>query len=166
MSDTNPLGQAEEADFLKIWAESFSKLSQAAFSFSPDSAPPEMLRQVRSGIFQALTHSWDEFLRSPQFMRSMKEMMDNAIAFRNMSRGFLNKARQDFGSIGQEDFDALVLAVRQVEARMAERSNDLSAQLAALNHRLTSMENTLRLADRAPVSRRKTPRRRRAPHKT
>jgi hypothetical protein len=120
--------------------ESFSKLGQAAFSFSPESAPPELMRQIRSGLFQALAQSWDEFLRSPEFMRSMKETMDQAIAFRKLSTDFLAKARHELGGLGPQDADALVLAISRMESRMVEGLSELSAQLAALKQRLDDLE--------------------------
>ena len=42
------------AAFQQIWGETFSKMMQLGFTFSPESAPPEFMRQMRSGIFQAL----------------------------------------------------------------------------------------------------------------
>jgi len=105
MNEQNPDLTGQSLDFLKIWTDSFAKLSKAAFTFSPDALPPEMLRQLRSGMFQALAQSWDEFLRSPQFMDGMKQMMENAVAFRKLSTEFLTKAHQELGGVTPEDVE-------------------------------------------------------------
>jgi hypothetical protein len=138
--ETNLEGQA--LAFLRLWTESFSKLGQAAFSFSPDSAPPEMLRQVRAGMFQALAQSWDEFMRSPQFLESLKQMMDNAVAFRKISADFLTKARHELGGVAQEDLAGVLLSVRQSETRILDRLEALSNQVADLSRRLDQLESS------------------------
>src|SRR5207302_10449800 len=92
MSDPTENAFQQAASFQKVWMETFTKMAQAGLSFSPDSTPPELMRQMRSGIFSALSQSWDEYMRSPQFMESMKTMMDNAITFRKMSTDFLTEA--------------------------------------------------------------------------
>src|SRR5437764_226183 len=132
--------ESQTLAFLKICTESFAKIGKAAFTFSPDAVPPEMLRQVRSGMFQALAQSWDEFLRSPQFMEGMKQMMDNAVAFRKLSSEFLTTAHQELGGVTSEDVEGLVGVVRHMESRLAERMEALSSQMAELNRRLSELE--------------------------
>lgn len=115
--------------FQKIWGETFSKLMQLGFTFSPDSAPPEFIRQMRTGIFQALAQSWEHFLRSPQFMEGMKHWMDNALAFRKLSSDFFNKVRQETQTTSREDIDAVMLAMRHLETRVLDRVEELAAQV-------------------------------------
>lgn len=117
------------AAFQQIWGETFSKLMQLGFTFSPESAPPEFMRQVRSGIFQALGQSWEHFLRSPQFMEGMKQHMDNAIAFRKMSSDFFSKVRHETQSTSRDDIDAVILAVRHMETRILDRVEELAARI-------------------------------------
>jgi hypothetical protein len=125
--------------FQKIWGETFNKLMQLGFTFSPESAPPEFMRQMRSGIFQALAQSWDHFLRSPQFMEAMKQHMDNAIAFRRMSSDFFNKVRHETQSTTRDDIDSVMLAVRHMESRVLDRVEELAAQVDAVNKRLDAV---------------------------
>lgn len=121
------------AAFQQIWGETFSKLMQLGFTFSPDSAPPEFMRQVRSGIFQALGKSWEHFLRSPQFMEGMKQHMDNAIAFRKMSGDFFSKVRHETQSTSRDDIDAVMLAVRHMETRILDRVEELAGRIEKTN---------------------------------
>jgi len=123
------------AAFQKIWGETFSKLMQTGFTFSPESAPPEFMRQMRSGIFQALAQSWEHFLRSPQFMEGMKQYMDNALAFRKMSSDFFTKVRHETQTTSREDIDSVMLAVRHMETRVLDRVEELAAQIDEVSKR-------------------------------
>lgn len=136
--EQNGTNQAAEqwAAFQQIWGETFSKLMQLGFTFSPESAPPEFMRQMRSGIFDALGKSWEHFLRSPQFMESMKQHMDNAIAFRKMSGDFFTKMRHETQSTSRDDIDAIMLTVRHMETRVLERVERLAMKIDHINHQL------------------------------
>jgi hypothetical protein len=114
---------------------------QAGFTFSPESAPPEFLRQMRSGIFQGLSQAWDQFLRSPQFLEGMKQWMDNAMAFRKMTNDFLTKARHETQATAREDIDGVMLAVRHMETRILDRVEELASQVDALNKRFDADES-------------------------
>lgn len=145
MNEQNQQAEQQGAAFLKLWIESFAKLGQAAFSFSPDAVPPELLRQVRTGMFRAMAQSWEEFLRSPQFMEGAKQMMDNALALRKLSTEFLTKARHELGGVAQEDVDGLVVAVHHLENRLMSRVDELTNQIAEMNRRFDAMEKSLAL---------------------
>jgi hypothetical protein len=129
MNDSTDSKTDPSSEFLRQWSESFSRILQTAGTFTPDSMPPEMMRQIRSGIFQALAKSWEEFMRSPQFLESTKQMMDNAVAFRKMSSDFLTKTRQEFQGTSRGDVDDLLQAMREMEARLTRRVDDLAAQV-------------------------------------
>jgi hypothetical protein len=123
---------AEAAAFQRIWLETLSKTMQAAFTLSPDSSPPEILRQIRGGILQALAESWDRFMRSPQFLEGMKQWLESAISFRKLSNELLSKARNDLQAPSRTDIDTIMLAVRHMEKRLLDRIEDLSGQVLAL----------------------------------
>lgn len=145
------------AAFQKIWGETFSKLMQLGITFSPDSAPPEFIRQMRSGIFQALAQSWEHFLRSPQFMEGMKHWMDNALAFRKMSSDFFNKVRHETQTTSRDDIDSVMLAVRHMETRVLDRVEELAAQLDEVKKGLDGAEcgaSVTSRRKRAPKARR------------
>lgn len=136
--DDNFQKTAEEAvSFQKIWMETMSRMMQAAFTFSPNSPPPEIMRQIRSGIFQALATSWDEFMRSPQFLEGMRQWMENAITFRRMTNDFLARARNEMQSPSKGDIDTIMLTVRHMEKRLLDRVEELSTQVNQLNQRVS-----------------------------
>src|SRR6516164_3090165 len=103
MNESTEKSSEEAAAFQKIWMETMSRMMQTAFTVSPNSPTPEVLRQMRSGIFQALAQSWEEFMRSPQFLEGMKQWMETAIAFRKITSDFLAKARNEMQAPSRDD---------------------------------------------------------------
>lgn len=136
MNDNFEKTAEQAAAFQKIWTESMSKIMQSAFTFGSNSPPPDVLKQIRSGIFQALAQSWEEFMRSPQFLESMKQWMDNAINFRKMSNDFMAKVRNEMQAPSRDDIDTVMLTVRHIEKRLLDRMEDLTAKIDELNNRL------------------------------
>lgn len=121
------------AAFQKLFLESLTKAFSGAFKFSPDSAPPEAARAMRAGILEALTQSWDQFMRSPQFLECLRQWMDNAVAFRTMTNEFLGRARNEVQAPSRSDIDTIMLAVRHMEKRLLDRLDEVSAQVAKNN---------------------------------
>ncbi len=130
MDEKNSENAQEQAtNFQKIWAETLSKTMQAAFTFTPNSPPPEVLRQIRSGIFQALAESWDKFMRSPEFLEAMKQWMEQAISLRKMTNDLMGTVRHEMQAPSREDIDTVMLAVRHMEKRLLDRIEQLSLQV-------------------------------------
>jgi hypothetical protein len=130
----------QAAAFQKMWAETMSKLMQAGFSYNGDSAPPEVLRQIRTGMFQALGEAWHEFMRSPQFLEGMKQWMEGAVTFRRMTNDFMAKVRNEMQAPSREDIDSIMLSVRHMEKRLLDQVEELSRQVADMNSRLAAMQ--------------------------
>ena len=120
------------AAFQRIWAESLSKTMQAAFTVSPNSPPPELVRQMRTGILQALAQSWDEFMRSPQFLEGMKQWMEQAVTFRRMTNDFMAKVRNEAQMPSRENIDAVMLSVQHLESRLLAQMQELAKQVSEL----------------------------------
>ena len=135
MNDNFDKTAEQAAAFQKIWMDSMSKIMQTAFTFGSNSPPPDVLREIRSGIFRALAQSWEEFMRSPQFLESMKQWMDNAINLRKMSNDFMAKIRNEMQAPSRDDIDTVMLTVRHMEKRLLDRMEDLASQISALNNR-------------------------------
>ena len=127
----------QAAAFQKIWADSMTKIMQVAFASGQSSPPPEVLKQIRSGIFEALAQSWDEFMRSPQFLEAMKQWMDTAINFRKMTNDFMGRVRNEMQAPSREDIDTIMLNIRHLEKRLLDRLDELENQVNAMNHPAT-----------------------------
>jgi hypothetical protein len=152
MTDSFEKAGQEALAFQKMWTESLSKSVQTAFKFTPDAAPPEVVRQIRAGILQTLAESWDEFMRSPQFLEGMRQWMENAVAFRKISNEFLGRARHELQATSRTDIDTVMLAMRHMEKRLLDRLEDLSRQIGNGSGAPRSKQ---RGPDRSPASSRK-----------
>jgi len=151
--ETNNFEKTAEqaAAFQKIWMESASKMIQAGLAMGPNSAPPEVLRQLRSGMFQALAESWEEFMRSPQFLEGMKQWMETAVAFRKITSEFLAKARNEMQAPSRDDVDTIMLNIRHIEKRLLDRIEELSQQVRELKQ--AARTNSRRATTKATRSR-------------
>jgi hypothetical protein len=155
MSDNFEKTAEQAAAFQKIWMESMSKIMQTAFTFGNNSPPPDVMKQIRAGIFQALAQSWEEFMRSPQFLESMKQWMDTAINFRKMTNDFMARVRNEIQAPSRDDIDTVMLTVRHMEKRLLDRVEDLAARIAQLDSRLNG--HTGQSTPKATSRRAKTP---------
>ena len=81
--DDSPRGTDQVQALLKLWTDSFVKFSQAAFAFSPEATPPESLKQIRSALLQSMTQAWDEYLRSPLFLQSSRQLYCRSFEHQN-----------------------------------------------------------------------------------
>src|SRR5215831_5121785 len=153
MENNNFEKTAEQAAaFQKIWLESASKMIQAGFAMGPNSAPPEVMRQLRSGVFQALAETWEEFMRSPQFLEGMKQWMESAVAFRKITSEFLAKARNEMQAPSRDDMDTIMLNIRHIEKRLLDRVEELSEQVRELKQTRTKSARATTKAPRSRVS--------------
>ena len=152
MSESADNVSEQLAAYQKIWMETFSRMMQTAFASPPDSAPPEILRQMRSGIFQALAQSWDEYLRSPQFAEGVKQWMDSAIFYRKMSNDLLTRTRHETQDVARQDIDSVIVAVRHLEKRLLDRMEELSARIEAVSRSKAngSMNNPITASAKGP----------------
>lgn len=112
--------------FQKIWTETFAKLMQSAVLPGQQFVAPEMARQMRGTVFNALGQSWDQFMRSPQFTEAMKQGMDQAINFRKMSNDFMSKVWSELQAPTRDDVEAVAFAVRGIEKRLASLADQVA----------------------------------------
>jgi len=124
-------GNEQWTAYQKIWTDTFNRMLQLGVTFTPESTPPEFLRQLRTSIFQAIAQSWDEFLRSPQFLDGMKQWMENAIAFRKLTNECLARAHDEAHTASAEDIGAVLVAMRHMEKRVLDRVDKLEAAMSA-----------------------------------
>jgi hypothetical protein len=141
MSTQSENASDQSAAFQKIWTESVTKLMQAASAFTPGSASPELLGEIRSGILNALAKSWNEFLRSAEFQEAMKQWMEQAIAFRKMNHDLMAKVRKEMQAPSRDDIDAIMLSMRHMETRILDRLEELENQLNG-SHNATTAART------------------------
>lgn len=145
----------EAAAFQKIWLETMSKMAQVAVTISPNSPPPDVVRQLRGGMLQVLAASWDEFMRSPKFLEGSRQWLDNALAFRKLSNDFMGRVRTELQAPSRADIDSIMLTVRHMEQRLLNRLDDLAGQVGALERGgRRSSEAGERRGQRTPAAKR------------
>ena len=121
--------------FQKVWADTFNRMLQVGMTFTPESTPPEFIKQMRSSIFQAMAQSWEEFLRSPQFLDGMKQWMDSAIAFRKLHTETMTRIHEETRTPSSDDIDAVLVAMRRLEQRIVDRIEELVERLDKVSPR-------------------------------
>jgi hypothetical protein len=147
--DSNDRGHSffdQIAEQQKIWAETMGKMMQSAVAFSPNNSFPDFLRQMRGGMFQGQAKSWEEILRSPQFLEGMRQWLDSAVAQRKVANDFMTRAHHEMQGTAHSDIDAILLAVRHMEQRILDRLEKIEEQVG-----MTSAP-----ANRGETSKRKT----------
>jgi hypothetical protein len=73
--------------------------------FSPGSPPSDEIRKVRAGILKVLAETWDEYMRTPQFMEMMKASLNGALDLKRMPRDGTNRVHVQFENPSKEDID-------------------------------------------------------------
>lgn len=126
--------------FTRMWTEFVSKMSTAGVSFSPDSPPPEASRQVRNAMLDALGRYCEEYMRSPQFLQTMKQSMDGAVAFRKQLNAFFTRWQHEMQGVAQEDVDSLMDRMGDLQKTVVRRIDAISGRLDEIATRLDRLE--------------------------
>jgi hypothetical protein len=122
--------------FTRMWTDFATRMMSAGMSFSPDSPPPEIARNMRSAMFQAMSRYAEEFLQSPQFLEAMKQSMDMGVQFRQMVNDFLGRVQFEMQGVTRSDVDALVTRLKHMETRILDRLGDLADRLERLEEQM------------------------------
>ena len=136
----------QAATFQKMWADSFSDMAQVWTRYSPAKPPPEAMREMRSGMLKILTQTWEDFVRSPQFLEYMKKGMDGVIDFKKLSSDFFTRGHHTTETPAREDIDGILLAIRHMERRLLDRVEEVDSNVSGLGRRLDEVEKNSRAA--------------------
>jgi hypothetical protein len=136
-NETSQAGEAA-ARFTQMWTELASKMAAAGMSFNPETPPTDAARQMRSAFFQAMSQQADQFMRSPEFLKMMKQSMDASLAFRKQMQDFFTSAHHAAGGVARQDVDQLLSAVHHLEDRLLQRIDELSTRLELLEKAVPS----------------------------
>ena len=137
----------QAASFQKIWMDSVTNMAGAFSQFSPASPPPEQLRGLRTSMLKVLGETWNEFMRSPQFMEVMKLSINGAFDMRTMMKENMNKIHEQFETPTKEDVDGILLAIRHVERRVLDRLEGMEERLGNYTDGLEQIEARLEKLD-------------------
>ena len=127
-------------DFLSMWNDMMFKLVNAGWSFSPDAAPPEAFRQVRSAMLDTWADFWQRWMRAPEFLQLLKQAMDMNFQVRRQASDFWGQLRQESQGTNRQDIDQLMRALRHIEHRLADATERISRRMDNLEDRLAGDE--------------------------
>jgi uncharacterized protein YdcH (DUF465 family) len=143
MSDNMNKYFDQVAAFQKLWTDSFANMAGVWSQFSPGSPPIDEMRKIRGGMLQVLAETWDEYMRTPQFMEIMKASLNGALDLKGMAREGLNRMHEQFENPRKEDIDDVLLAIRHVERRLLDRLEGLDGRVANLNEKIDKVDQRI-----------------------
>jgi len=108
-----------------------SAAMQPAAQQQPSTWPDESVKQMQRTFFDAMAKQADEYLRSPQFLGMMKQMMDQSIAFKQQLDRFITEAYRGAQAPAQADLQDLAGTLRGIEDRLMTRIEELERRLDA-----------------------------------
>ena len=115
-----------------LWLNFATQMATAATGVKPGATPPDAASSVRRNIFDTLSKSTEEYLRSAPFLAMMKQSLETSIAWRKQLNDLLTDAHHNAQGVARQDIDSMLLAVRHLEQRTLDRLEQISQRLDAL----------------------------------
>jgi len=156
MNDNINKGFDQVAAFQKLWTDSFANMASVWSQFSPASPPSDEMRKMRGGMLKVLAETWDEYMRTPQFMEMMKGSLNGALDLKRMARDGMNRVHEQFETPSKEDIDGVLLAIRHVERRLLDRLQGLDDRVANLDEKIDKVDQRIAKQENAIERRGKT----------
>ena len=129
--------------FMKMWTDFAGKMGGAGVSFSPESTPPDVAKEMRATFFKALSEYCDQYMRSPAFLDSWKKAMDGAIDFRRQMNESMGKMHHDFQGTSRQDIDQLMVALTHLERRLVDNIERSGSRVDEMADRMDTLEKKL-----------------------
>lgn len=133
-------GFEQVAAFQKLWTDSFANMTNVWSQFSPGSPPTDEIRKMRGGMLKVLAETWDEYMRTPQFMEMMKASLNGALDLKRMARDGMNRVHEQFENPSKEDIDGVLMAIRHVEGRLLDRLEGLDDRVLNLTEKIDKID--------------------------
>jgi hypothetical protein len=133
-----PFEQAQQLS--NMWIDFVTRMATAGMAGQAFATPPDAGRAARNSVFETLTRSTDEFLRSDQFLQMTKQSLDASITFRKQLNEFLTKAHHDAGGVAQQDVDDPLSFLRRVEKQTTTHLEAIASRIDDIDRRLGALE--------------------------
>ena len=143
MSDNIEKSFDQVAAFQKLWLDSFADMASIWSQFSPTSPPSDELRKMRGGMLKVLAETWDEYMRTPQFMQLMKASLNGVLDLKQMARDGLNRVHDQLENTTKQDVDDVLMAIRHVERRLLDRLEGIDARVTNMDDRLETVDHRI-----------------------
>jgi hypothetical protein len=154
MSDNMNKGFEQVAAFQKLWMNSFANMAGVWSQFSPGSPPSDEMRKMRGGMLKVLAETWDEYMRTPQFMEMMKASLNGTLDLKRMARDGMNLVHEQFENPSKGDIDDMLLAIRHVERRLLDRLEGLDNRVANLDEKIDKVDQRIAKQENDAIERR------------
>src|SRR5262249_47429560 len=129
----SPSSGAPPSDaFTQFWSDVMSRMTAAGFV--QPAADSEGLERMQRIFFDAMAKYADEFMRSPQFLESLKATMDNAMAFRRQLDQWITSSLQSAQMPTHSDMTDVVARIHSMEKRVLERMDELDGRVGTLEN--------------------------------
>ena len=136
-------GFEQVAAFQKLWTDSFANMASVWSQLTPSSPPSDEMRKMRGGMLKVLAETWDEYMRTPQFMEMMKGSLNGALDLKRMARDGMNRVHEQFENPSKEDIDGVLMAIRHVERRLLDRLEGLDDRVANLDKKIDKVDQRI-----------------------
>jgi hypothetical protein len=143
MSDNMNEAFEQVAAFQKLWIDSFANMAGIWSQFSPWSPPSDEMRKLRGGMLKVLAETWDEYMRTPQFMEIMTASLNGMLDLKRMARDGMNRVHEQFENPTKNDIDDVLLAIRHVERRLLDRLEGLNDRVANLDEKIDNVDHRI-----------------------
>ncbi len=112
---------------------------------------PEVMKRMQSAWFDAMAEYADQYMRSPQFLESMKRSMEQAVGLRQQMEEFLKS------SMGASLKTAGPGATTEILSAIARIESGMRTEMASLAERLSRLERAAGVPEepKAPSATRK-----------
>ena len=156
MSENMDKAFDQAAAFQKLWTDSFMNMASVWSQYSPFSPPVDEMRKMRGGMLKVLGETWDEYMRTPQFMELMKASLNGALDLKRMAREGMNRAHEQFENPSKEDIDGVLMAIRHVERRLLDRLEGLDERVVNLDEKIDKVDRRIAKQEHATERRGQT----------
>ncbi len=118
--------------FQNMWMDSMSGMAKVWSTYSPSNPPPEELKKVRNGMLKAMSNTWEEYMRTPEFLDFMRKTMNSTTQWQKFTKNGANRMQSAMGSSNKDDIQGIMEAIQHVERRVLDSIEDLDGKLSAI----------------------------------
>ncbi len=122
-----------------LWVDSMTGIARSWSEYSPTKPPPEEMKKARQRMLGAISKSWEDFMRTPEFMEMMRESMKGSSVWGAEAKSGAARMHEAMGTAAKQDIDGVLLAIRHVEKRILDRLETLQETLDELQSDLSSL---------------------------
>jgi hypothetical protein len=127
-------------DWASAWFDMLSKASAAMPSLGA-AVPPEIVRQLQTAQLKWWSDHCSEFLRSPGFLKAMKDSMAAATQSREQANKLFGELHHAFQGATREDIDHLSRSLRRHQEDVGAALRDIRRRLSDLSRRVAALKN-------------------------